>query len=109
MKVSQTNKITHLQFHLLEIGTLTKASLSLEYFDCLSALTEIEIEAEQNDPPICINFSLFLDESICFKLFHLSIDHPNLTIVTIISQYDMDSKFLNLVKGWPKKLLKINN
>ena len=27
----------------------------------------------------------------------------NLTIVTIISQYDMDSKFLNLVKGWSKK------
>ena len=31
----------------------------------LPALTEIEIEAEQKDPPICINFSSFLDESIC--------------------------------------------
>ena len=51
----QTSKIAHLQFHLLEIETLTKASLSPEYFDCLSALTEIEIEAEQ----ICINFSSF--------------------------------------------------
>ena len=57
--LSQTTKIAHLQFHLLEIGTLTKASLSPEYFDCLPALTEIEIEAEQNDPPICINFSSF--------------------------------------------------
>ena len=48
--LSQTTKIAHLQFHLLEIGTLIKASLSPEYFDCLPALTEIEIVAEQNDP-----------------------------------------------------------
>ena len=63
--LSQTTKIAHLQFHLLENGTLTNASLNPEYFDCLPALTEIEIEAEQNDPPICINFRAFLDESIC--------------------------------------------
>jgi len=44
---------------LLEISTLTKASLSPEYFVCLPVLTEIEIEAEQNGPPICINFSSF--------------------------------------------------
>ena len=63
--LSQTDEIAHLQFHHLEIGTLTKASISPESFDCLPALTEIEIEAEQKDPPICINFSSFLDESIC--------------------------------------------
>ena len=63
--LSQTTKIAHLQFHLLENGTLTNASLNPEYFDCLPALTEIEIEAEQIDPPICINFRAFLDESIC--------------------------------------------
>ena len=31
----------------------------------MSALTELEIETEQNDPPICINFSSFLEESFC--------------------------------------------
>ena len=41
--LSQTTKIAHLQFHLLEIGTLTKALLSPEYFDCLPALIKIEI------------------------------------------------------------------
>ena len=38
---SQTTKIAHLQFHLLEIGTLTKASLSQEYFDCLPAVHKL--------------------------------------------------------------------
>ena len=77
--LSQTDKIAHLQFHLLEIGTLTKASLSPEFFDCLPALTEIEIEAEQNDPPICINFSSFLDESICSVPDLEELPNPDMT------------------------------
>ena len=32
-------KIANLQYYLLEIGILTKNSLSPEYFDCLSPLT----------------------------------------------------------------------
>jgi len=33
--LSQTEKIASLQFHLLEISTLSKKHLSPEYFDCL--------------------------------------------------------------------------
>ena len=61
--LTQPEKIAYLQFHLLEIGTLTKKTLSPEYFDCLPSLTEIE--AEQTVPPTCINFSSFLDETVC--------------------------------------------
>ena len=64
--LTQTEKIASLQFHLLEIGTLSKKHLSPEYFDCLPPLTEIEqAETEQTEPPICINFSSFLDETVC--------------------------------------------
>ena len=42
--LSQTSKIAHLQFHLLETGTLTKAFLSPENFDRMLALTEIQYE-----------------------------------------------------------------
>ena len=42
--LSQTTKIAHLQFHLLEIGTLTKAFLSPENFVRMLALTEIQYE-----------------------------------------------------------------
>ena len=42
--LSQSEKIANLQYHLLEIGTLSKNSLSPEYFDCLPPLTELEIE-----------------------------------------------------------------
>ena len=48
---------------MLEIGTLTKKNLSPEYFNCLPPLTEIE--TEQTVPPICINFSSFLDDTVC--------------------------------------------
>ena len=59
-------KNASLQFHLLQIGTLSKKNLSPEYFDCLPPLTEIELtETEQTEPPICINFSSFLDETVC--------------------------------------------
>ena len=61
--LTQSEKIASLQFHLLEIGTLTKKTLSPEYFNCLPPLTEIE--TEQTEPPICINFSSFLDETVC--------------------------------------------
>ena len=61
--LTQSEKIASLQYHLLEIGTLTKKTLSPEYFDCLPPLTEIE--TEQTEPPICINFSSFLDETVC--------------------------------------------
>jgi len=61
------------------MGTLTKASLSPEYFDCLPALTEIEIQAEQNDPPIFINFSSFLDESICSVPDLEELPNPDMT------------------------------
>ena len=45
--------IASLQFHLLEIGTLSKKHLSPEYFDCWPPLTEIEqAETEQTEPPI---------------------------------------------------------
>ena len=37
-------KIANLQYHLLEIGTLTKNSLSPENFDCLPPLTELKLE-----------------------------------------------------------------
>ena len=38
------SEIASLQFHLLEIGTLNKKTLSPEYFNCLPPLTEIETE-----------------------------------------------------------------
>ena len=63
--LTQSEKIATLQYHLLEIGTLTKNSLSPEYFDCLPPLTELELETEQNDPTVCISFSSFLDETNC--------------------------------------------
>lgn len=63
--LSQSEKIANLQYHLLEIGTLTKKTLSPEYFDCLPPLTELELETEQNDPTLCISFSSFLDETNC--------------------------------------------
>ena len=46
---------------MLEIGTLTE-KLSLECFDCLPPLTEIE--TEQTEPSACINFSAFLEETV---------------------------------------------
>ena len=61
--LTRSEKIASLQFHLLEIGTLTKKNLSPEYFNCLPPLTEIE--TEQTVPPICINFSSFLDDTVC--------------------------------------------
>ena len=61
--LAQSEKIASLQFHLLEIGTLTKKTLSPEYFNCLPPLTEIE--TEQTEPSICINVSSFLDETVC--------------------------------------------
>ena len=64
-RYSSLEKIAHLQFHLLEIGTLTKDSLSPEYFDCLPALTEIETETEQNEPTLIISTCSFLDETVC--------------------------------------------
>ena len=45
----------------------------------MPALTEIEIEAEQNDPPICINFSSFLDESICSVPDLEELPNPDMT------------------------------
>ena len=87
--LSQTTIIAHLQFNLLEIGTLNNASLSPEYFDCLPALTEIEIQAEQNDPPICINFSSFLDESICSVPDLEELPNPDMTeIPSFLGQND---------------------
>ena len=61
--LTQSEKLASLQFHLLQIGTLSKKNLSPEYFDCLPPLTEIE--TEQTEPPTCINFSSFLDETVC--------------------------------------------
>ena len=47
-------------------SALSVKNLSPEYFDCLPPLTEIELtETEQTEPPICINFSSFLDETVC--------------------------------------------
>ena len=43
----------------------------------MPALTEIE--AEQNDPPICINFSSFLDESICSVSDLEELPNPDMT------------------------------
>ena len=63
--LTQSEKIATLQYHLLEIGTLTKNTLSPEYFDCLPPLTELELETEQNDPTVCISFSSFLDVTNC--------------------------------------------
>ena len=62
---TQTEKLSHLKYHLLEVGTLTKDTLSLEYFDCLPPLTEIGDGIEQNDSTACIQFSSFLDETNC--------------------------------------------
>ena len=45
----------------------------------MPALTEIEIQAEQNDPPICINFSSFLDESICSVPDLEELPNPDMT------------------------------
>jgi len=64
--LTQSEKIATLQYHLLEIGTLTKKSLSPEYFDCLPPLTDLELETiQQNDPTVCISFSSFLDKTNC--------------------------------------------
>ena len=43
---TQAQKIDGLQFHLLEIGTLTKDNRSPEYFEVLAPLIEISTETE---------------------------------------------------------------
>ena len=53
------------QFLVLGVGTLTKDNLSPEYFEVLAPLTEIATETELSVSPICINPSLFLDETHC--------------------------------------------
>ena len=63
--LTQTEKLSQLKNHLLEVGTLKKDTLSPEYFDCLSPLTEIDDGIEQNDSTACIQFSSFLDETNC--------------------------------------------
>ena len=75
--LSQTEKLAQLQFHLLSIGTLHKDTLSSEYFDCLPPLTEIE--TEQNDPSICIDFNSFLDETSCSVPDLEELPNPDLT------------------------------
>ena len=45
----------------------------------MPALTELEIEAEQNDPPICINFGSFLDESLCSVYDLEELPNPDMT------------------------------
>ena len=79
--LTQSEKIATLQYHLLEIGTLTKNSLSPEYFDCLPPLTELELETEQNDPTVCISFSSFLDETNCSVPDLEELPNPDLTDV----------------------------
>ena len=44
--LTQAQKIDGLQFHLLEIGTLTKDNPSPEYFEVLAPLIEISTETE---------------------------------------------------------------
>ena len=73
--LSQSEKIANLQYHLLEIGTLTKNSLSPEYFDCLPPLTELEIET------VCINFNSFLDETNCSVPDLEELPNPDMTDV----------------------------
>ena len=79
--LSQSEKLTHLNFHLLQIGTLTKDTLSPEYFDCLPPLTEIELEIEQNDPHKSIDFSSFLDETSCSVPDLEELPNPDMTNV----------------------------
>ena len=57
--LTQTEKIASLQFHLLEIGTLSKKHLSPEYFDCL--------------PP-------FLDETLF--IFHFNFIFGSFSVLT---------------------------
>ena len=83
--LTQSEKIATLQYHLLEIGTLTKNSLSPEYFDCLPPLTELELETEQNDPTVCIIFSSFLDETNCSVPDLEELPNPDLTDVPGLS------------------------
>ena len=73
--LSQSEKIANLQYHLLEIGTLSKNSLSPEYFDCLPPLTELEIET------VCINFNSFLDETNCSVPDLEELPNPDMTDV----------------------------
>ena len=63
--LTQAQKIGGLQFHLLEVGTLTKDNLSPEYFEVLASLTEIATETELSVSLICINPSSFLDDTLC--------------------------------------------
>ena len=73
--LSQSEKIANLQYHLLEIGTLTKNPLSPEYFDCFSPLAELKIET------VCINFNSFLDETNCSVPDLEELPNPDMTDV----------------------------
>ena len=77
--LSQTQKLNSLQFHLLQIGTMTKETLSPEYFDVLAPLTEIPTESEQNVPSICIDYGSFLDETNCSVPELEELPNPDLT------------------------------
>ena len=59
-KEKQAEKIGRLHFHLVEIGTMTKGTLSPEFFDCLPPLSELPSEAEQCDSTLRIDPSSFL-------------------------------------------------
>ena len=63
--LTQAEKIGRLHFHLLEIGTMTRDTLSPEFFDCLPPLSELPSEAEQCDSTLRIDPSSFLDETYC--------------------------------------------
>ena len=63
-KTTITGKVASPNHKMLTLSMYShKKTLSPEYFDCLPPLTEIE--TEQTEPPICINFSSFLDETVC--------------------------------------------
>ena len=61
-KISCKN-LRHESFSIFCYLILSILLLSPEYWNCLPPLTEIE--TEQTEPPTCINFSSFLDETVC--------------------------------------------
>ena len=74
----------------------------------MPALTEIEIEAEQNDPPICINLSSFLDESICSVPDLEELHNPDMTEIPSFSGQNYH-EILVVSKGHKKIYVRLSS
>ena len=75
----------------------------------LPALTEIEIEAKQKDPLICINFSSFLDESICSVPDLDELPNPDMTEIPSFLGQNYQTRDCGRVLRSQKKYVRLSS